>query len=352
MEWVDRKFLFEMENIWWKINVLILTFFISMILSDTGVHSQYVSYNDIVQMGAQCDPFDNCRQRRQRDQLSTYNCNCDESCVQFDTCCIDSPYRSVVPVAPTTDMKCRRTYKYGGPVVYMIDTCKNRNLPKEALCESGDPEQMKDPFLLVPVTSLKTGKTYKNHFCAVCNEDTNAQQLVPWNIELNGRSQTLKENNLPDLTYDENRHSWRIIGEDDGWVYIKIKIPDTLQHIVKTCILNLISNCSSSWTDASVRNKCTAFMAKVAFRNEIEDDWYRNPYCAICNFEKIASRVCQAYEGSGFAFVDQTPFVKLFVLKDRDTKCGPKMAYDTFAKKCRCNSRDSIMKDRVFVRRS
>ncbi|GFU41893.1 uncharacterized protein NPIL_675421 [Nephila pilipes] len=269
-----------------RLNVLLTLFEVFVVISVSGVHSQHALCKEIVQMGAQCDPFDNCRLPRDNDQDIKYNCNCERSCLLFDTCCIDSPYRSPHgSVAPTAEMKCRRTSGSGSPEVYMIDYCKNRNLPRETLCES-DPEEKNDPLLMLLVISLKTGKTYKNYFCAICNEDTGANQLHIWDVQLTGRSGTINGNILPDLTYDKTRFSWYVVGEDMD-VYIKVQIPDVLKRVVKKCVVNLISNCSSNWTDVSVRQKCAAYMAQVAFNKGWEVYWYRNPHCAKCNFRNI-----------------------------------------------------------------
>ncbi|GFV54269.1 uncharacterized protein TNCV_4365441 [Trichonephila clavipes] len=77
-----------------------------------------VSYDELVQMNVQCNPFDNCRKPRVNHQFNEYNCDCDSSCVDFDSCCIDSPHRSSNwPSAPTIGMMCRRLYGYNSPDV-------------------------------------------------------------------------------------------------------------------------------------------------------------------------------------------------------------------------------------------
>ncbi|GFT55434.1 uncharacterized protein NPIL_533561 [Nephila pilipes] len=289
-------------------------------------------------MNATCSPLDSCRESRTNDQLTKYNCICDSFCVEFDTCCLDSPYRSSYgPVAPTTDMECGAVNGYN-PHVYKIDSCKSPYLPPEPLCES-DPRQENDPFLLIPVTSLATGKTYKNYFCAICNEDTPSDRLELWDLKMVGSNPKLKEINMPRIRYV---NGWRTV---DGNIFVDpiAKIPSGLESYVKTCESDLVSNCSSKWQDASVAIKCASYMAKVT----VSFIWYRNPHCALCNFENIEYLGCKIY----FSLVD-TIFVKLFVLKDRKRKCGPKMVYDKFSDKCRCNSREYLMRDGQCVSRT
>ncbi|GFT55438.1 uncharacterized protein NPIL_533581 [Nephila pilipes] len=301
-------------------------------------------YNELVQMNVTCSPLDSCREPRANDQLNKYNCICDYCCVEFDTCCLDSPYRSSYgPVAPTTDMECRAVTG-DRELVYMIDSCKSPYLPPEPLCES-DPRQEKDPFLLIPVTSLATGKTYKNYFCAICNEDTPSDQLELWDLQLQGATPKLNETEMPRIRYSV--YDWRTV-DDDVYVYPVAKIPRGLESYVKTCPRDLVSNCSEEWQDASVAKKCASYMAKVF----VFFTWYRNPHCALCNFEETKYMQCEEYKVPESEFVDQTIFVKLFVLKDRERKCGAKMVYDKFADKCRCNSREYFMRDGQCVSRS
>ncbi|GFQ90225.1 retrovirus-related Pol polyprotein from transposon 297 [Trichonephila clavata] len=349
-----RHFLSKKEIMWrtkLSINLAVWALFSSAV----GVWDVFmtgVSYDDLVQMNAQCDPFDNCQNPRVNHQLNGYNCDCDSLCVEFDSCCIDSPHRNS-NWPPRTDVTCRKVYGYNNPDVYMMYSCKNRNFPPEILCGSSA-EESNDLFLVIPVTSLTTGITYRNYFCAVCNEDIEADQLVLWNLEVQGHSTRLQSSSIPNLMYDASINSWRIVG--DFPVRISIKMPHRLTHIVKPCTADLISNCSKHWQDVSVAEICAEYMAKILFE-EYRDQfvWYRNPHCAVCNFKKIERRKCQkseAFSASSKPMVGKDSFVhdvkkvfeswdvsgilflKLFQLQDKDEICDRKMIYDIFSKKC------------------
>ncbi|GFY43808.1 uncharacterized protein TNIN_253361 [Trichonephila inaurata madagascariensis] len=371
---MDWAFPLKMKIMWstkLSINLAVLALF-SSALGVWDVFMTEVSYDELVQMNSQCDPFDNCQNPRVNHQLNEYNCDCDSSCVEFDSCCIDSPHRnSSWPSAPTLDLTCRRVYGYNSPDVYMMDSCKNPNLPSESLCGSSA-EESNDLFLIIPVTSLTTGITYRNYFCAVCNEDTETDQLVLWNFAVHGPIAKLQSSSIPNLTYDASIQSWRIVG--DFPVSISIKMPNILTRIVKPCTEDLISNCSKYWQDVSVAEKCAAYMAKIMFKEDLDRlVWYRNPHCAVCNFKKIEHRKCQkskafsssikpmggiksfapdvkkAFQSGG---VSGILFLKLFQLQDKDEVCGCKMIYDKFSKKCRCNSRHSFLRDGKCINRT
>ncbi|GFT02401.1 uncharacterized protein NPIL_302711 [Nephila pilipes] len=331
----------------------------SLALGQLDISWANVSYSELVQMNAHCYPLDTCQQPRDSNQLDKYNCDCDSSCVMFDSCCIDSPYRTAL----ATDLKCRKVYK--GSHVYMVDSCRNPDLVPETLCGS-DAEERNDLFLVIPVTSLSTGITYKNYFCAVCNENTETDQLILWNLQVRGRFvRLIADNIMPNFKYDTYSKSWRIVGE--SIVNIAIVMPNDLEYIVRTCSEELISNCAKEWKDVSVVKKCAAYMAKIAIVESSQVFWFRNPHCALCNFKKVEKSKCNnlevlksflpnkhkqirnntqrnSYHPMSYD-VSSIPFLKIFQLHDKP-KCGSRMIYDKLGKKCRCNSQHSLFEAR------
>ncbi|GIY08384.1 uncharacterized protein CDAR_274641 [Caerostris darwini] len=339
-----------------KMNIIILMIKMFIILETLvyfiffGVYCNLeVTYKEIEELEAACNPLDRCLKNRTTDQLDIYNCNCDNSCVEFDTCCLESKFRtSDSSNVPRSDMKCLRVYGSEGLEVYMIDTCKNNHTDTKSLCESNG-EDINDPFLMIPVTSPATGKTYKNYFCSVCNENIEDQdQVIFWNLQLRGKSPSLDSSSVPDLKYDPIAKSWVVLQNDNTTVNVSISlyIADGAYSRVKMCKAGMISNCSVDWQDASIEKKCASYMAAVGYYTINGWRWYRNPHCAFCNFEDTKFRKCAPFRfRTKWTFIDKTMFVGLFVLKDESKSCGSKMVYDKFAKKCRCNARDSLMKD-------
>jgi hypothetical protein len=103
------------------------------------------------------------------------NCLCDDLCMQYGDCCLDSPRYS-----PDQWRKAEqrftcvefRQYKSN----WVVNTCPAGWTDEEtrSLCEVF-PEigkQYKDPFAQLPVTSINNRVTYRNIHCARCNGET------------------------------------------------------------------------------------------------------------------------------------------------------------------------------------
>ncbi|GFU41892.1 uncharacterized protein NPIL_675411 [Nephila pilipes] len=96
-------------------------------------------------------------------------------------------------------------------------------------------------------------------------------------------------------------------------------------------------------------------MARIGFyeADNVTMRFYKNPHCALCNSEDLSKYQCEeSFIGIQEHALDSTLFVKLFLLTNRKNKCEPDQVYDRFAKKCRCNSRESYMENGKCVSRS
>ncbi|GIY72212.1 uncharacterized protein CEXT_8411 [Caerostris extrusa] len=115
-------------------NIIILMIKVFVILETlmffifSGVYCNVeVTYKELEELEAACNPIDRCPKNRTFDNLDIYNCDCDRSCVEFDTCCLESKFRlSDSSNVQRSDMKCRPVYGTGKLEVFMIDTCKKQ----------------------------------------------------------------------------------------------------------------------------------------------------------------------------------------------------------------------------------
>ncbi|GFQ86740.1 uncharacterized protein TNCT_73371 [Trichonephila clavata] len=325
-----------------------------MLFSNNAVLAD-VTVDDLKEMGAHCVYLDTCDAFfRDSDDLGSYTCDCKSICTGYNTCCVDSEYRNATLIpSPKTEDECLPVYGRVDLSAYMIDKCKNKDIPSESLCGSSA-EENNDPFLMIPVTSSVTGKSYKNYFCAVCNENTHEDQLVSWSISLSGKTERIKNSSsVPDMLYDTTLKSWVVLEEDGSSTNVSIKINPVPDLDVRRCKA-MITTCPKEWDDLSVKEKCEGnYMARIGFEGVEKMRWYKNPHCALCNFEDISKYKCEeSFIGIKEHIFDSTLFVKLFVLTDRRNKCGPNLVYDRFAKKCRCNSRESFLRDGKCVSRT
>ncbi|GFU17036.1 uncharacterized protein NPIL_521661 [Nephila pilipes] len=337
---------------------MILGFGILLVCGATIViadSSAGVTLNDIKEMNAHCDYLDNCEQRFWiQDDLFSDSCECQSICVEYNTCCVDSEYRNATRLpTPRTDDECLPVHGRTDLYVYMIDKCKNRDIPSEPLCESSA-EESNDPFLMIPVTSSATGKIYKNYFCAICNENVNEDQVAFWNLQLSGKTQRVQDSTMPNILYNTTLESWVVLEDDGSTTTVTVEIEPLDVGKIRKC-KPMITACPKEWKDSSVKAKCEGnYMARIGFyeADNVTMRFYKNPHCALCNFEDLSKYKCEEGSIAVPYFFDSTIFVKLFVLTDRGNKCEPDQVYDRFAKKCRCNSRESYMKNGKCASRS
>ncbi|XP_071042088.1 uncharacterized protein [Parasteatoda tepidariorum] len=306
-----------------------------------------VIYEDMKSLNVTCNGMDSCEVPRTNEAWN-YNCNCDETCSFLGTCCVDSKYRQKYKQKYLKNVECRQLNNNRQFYYPLINNCnpylQYDNTTKE-LCE-GRGEYLNDPFLDILVTDPATGITYKNYYCFVCNENSGEERLIPWDVVLGGDLEKVnKSEELPNLQNFE-RDSWRWVLDDDNVTEVSLfhALPEVLEDCLPYCYaFNIVSECALNWTDENVRTMCHEYMALTRFRSEDlhKHRYYRNPHCAICNYENMDDMVCMIegeYKTSAPGGLIPTGdyFVRLFSLHDKASyQCSGRMVYDHFAKKCR-----------------
>ncbi|GIX66730.1 uncharacterized protein CEXT_454511 [Caerostris extrusa] len=243
--------------------------------------------------GVNCHPVDSCEKVPER-QFSGRNCWCDDTCLLWSNCCFDAEFKSILKHGRLKENeKCIKDDVLDP--VYMVDTCGSR-YPGDSLCTSNATDN-DDPLLMIPVTSTATGTTYKNYFCALCNEDVGVEHLEPWNLKIVGWEEVLGQPSLPQLKYDRSIRAWTLVeGNSSVTVYVNARVPDILQSTVVPCQWRLVDRCAHNWSDADVETKCSSYMSLVEDKTGLQ---YRNPYCAICNYVDIKDIDCVHLPGFG-----------------------------------------------------
>ncbi|GIX92031.1 uncharacterized protein CEXT_350131 [Caerostris extrusa] len=212
---------------------------------------EVVTNNTVESLLSNCSHSDNCQGNRTDDAVYDYYCNCDDSCTKYDTCCKDSKHRaesgSVTKL--DADVKCVFLRDGSDRHVFMVDTCKVKdvyvaqssrhvNTHIYTHCRN-DAEDNDNPFLMIPVTSKVTGTTYKNYFCAVCNEDINMDQLTLWDLTLEGQSNASEVHLMSALRYSTKFKSWVIMKNANIFkssrVSISLGVPEYLVSTVQFC---------------------------------------------------------------------------------------------------------------------
>lgn len=211
------------------------------------------------------------------------------------------------------------------------------------LCETVNTS---DPVAAMPVTSSRTGVTYRNAHCALCHNDVTETRLDVWRPRLECpsllQSQLSKSENFTDsLTWSTQKFQWGL-ELDRAWHACEIDpvIPETSAHIIRRCQPNTVHTCAINWTNSDVRNRCEAYTSLVYEGSTA----YRNPHCAVCNNVPLQSLACFKIAHRSFYNKDFSPnaFAILFDLVGKPDgavgkvkPCDDDQLYDPFYKKCR-----------------
>lgn len=338
-----------------------------------------ISYEELKKLNATCDPEDTCQHLQRHDDspgVSRFQkCSCNRLCSQFDTCCIDSFYNSVK--SSNLRPACRKIRSsYIDAAYFMVDRCSHDGRTDSAfskLCDTVWDGEDDDIMKLVPVTSLLTSMTYKNYFCFRCHESTG--DYLYWNVWLksNDTCNVQTEMKHEALSYSKEKKSWVVqIEKSDIWISVDLKfdVPQEIWSLPVECEPDLISDCNLNWTDSSTREKCLAYMAVVFFKRDWEVLTYRNPHCALCNFESLDGMICKRTgpmlraKGSAndFGEPEKAPFSFTHLLdinrRDGNTvgkiqRCRTDHVWDPFAKRCRavtCALPGFVRKGKTCVR--
>ncbi|KFM65817.1 hypothetical protein X975_15734, partial [Stegodyphus mimosarum] len=320
-----------------------------------------VSYKDLQELGVSCYPLDSCKMSRNQDRLDNYNCNCDERCAIWDTCCVDSPFlnsvgnssRNIIPV-------CSKVY---GKLdyVFMVGHCSQQwagDNATEKLCLD-DGEKSNDPLLIVPVTNLQTGITYENYFCSLCNEKEDSDELLFWHVLMSSESEAFSAILSPVISYSQTLQSWIITddNENDRFapVSLSVEVPETLRAQLRWCRPGVISDCSPLWNDDATKEKCKAYTAIILVYNNGTNMEYKNVHCAICNYQTFEDMQCSTntFERSPMKL---PKFLRIFDLNSVNTgrkQCEKPSVYDPLAKKCRvvkCIRSDYVLRNGKCVK--
>jgi hypothetical protein len=120
-----------------------------------------------------------------------------------------------------------------------------------------------DPISSLPITNMKSGYTYKNYFCALCNNQTFTDRMEVWKPRLECPSLFTKEMEnitrgtlLNQLEYrpDEGRWGVRVTrGKSEVWNSCGIDpvVPQDVEYLVRFC-KPAIKDCPSGYNNTDV----------------------------------------------------------------------------------------------------
>lgn len=212
-------------------------------------------------------------------------CHCDDECHTYGDCCLDKLIsnpsgRNKGLVCMKTTFKIRSEANEPKDVkhYYMIGFCPASFKDKEVInnCESDIEE---DVNLNRPVTSLDTSMTYRNKYCAICN---NVEIFTPWLLRVNcSDTVAFSERNSPE---DLLRTA---ISDDQCDIFIEPSITLPVRRCWPTTSQVMSCNVTGNWVayDRFLELACRAYSNPFAHWKLPSGpmDMYRNVFCYHCN---------------------------------------------------------------------
>ena len=239
-------------------------------------------------------------------------CSCDDSCIDNDRCCLTKlamdlenggrsterqpaikseciPATSAVYFTESTkisisyllhpvETKCFPQNGYNATKRYnsTITSCEQPNVHHYVIDE------------MTPVSSLISGRSYWNKYCAMCNNDS--QDIEPWSAMVHvERPYCYFFNKYFQLGTETFASFFKSIIKAGKFVYRK---PNKLKYI--PCLLtNDGSDCDSRSLSGDnpkerfMRDACSNFSAAVLIRGKIRASPYKNIFCFFCGGDEI-----------------------------------------------------------------
>ncbi|KAH6943631.1 hypothetical protein HPB50_024835 [Hyalomma asiaticum] len=192
-------------------------------------------------------------------------CSCAPNCRAYKDCCWNVPYRELYEnqIADSSCVEVQIGSSWN-KFVYMVTGCPPA-WPDQSVrdkCEMAG--AFNDTFYLIPVTSV-THVTYRNGFCALCNEDI--INATFWNTTTAGAADRVRVV-LPDIVESQPPLHLRPCSEDG---------PN--------------DNCTKAVPEW-VSRRCKTYYAPVQDIEDPSAQAYRNVYCAMCNGANISTLTC------------------------------------------------------------
>lgn len=220
--------------------------------------------------------------------IQSRNCFCDSICEQYGDCCSNSnilqnkQYQCIDFLLPTIDSK---IMPFNRLSVWMRNQClpiyigsqidkQCRNLNNQSFDNN--------PILYIPVTSLKTNITYRNYYCAYCNNDLH-DNLEFWEYKTfcygDGTDKDyLILNNDDDVQY----YIYNLTKDCSKTILYPHKRGNSQPSVfIRPCKNSLSTNCPLNTSNDLAKN-CSSYGTAYRYLKN-SSLIYENIYCAQCN---------------------------------------------------------------------
>ncbi|KAH7976115.1 hypothetical protein HPB52_008674 [Rhipicephalus sanguineus] len=182
-------------------------------------------------------------------------CSCPLNCKTYSDCCWNVEHDRETLEAPGISCVRMTTEETGHYPVYMVSSCRNAWPDDDVRAACEGTQFLGDHFNLIPVTSNSGEVTYRNGFCALCNDD------------------------IINTTF------WKFALDEELGQYFVVPPKLTLRrpaHYLRPCVDDSLVDTCSLEVPETVSRKCKAYYAPV-ISDPAGGPTFKNLYCALCN---------------------------------------------------------------------
>lgn len=266
-------------------------------------------------------------------------CYCDSQCTLYNDCCFDAPAAKSKRFQTNARFSCSSLGRNVN--IYLIDQCARQWWGSAALqrkCE--DQSGSVDISMAVPVTDMNTNITYRNVYCAECN-NVEQRNLLPFHLSIQCHDQLAEMNdtygfviqNILNVNGYWGIYHWNQNSGDMEFMYCSIfqHLPISEQLAVRRCDIDMVSTCSHGWNFEPTRHRCMSTNMHIVYGSYGKR--YRNIHCAVCNYIPANDISCRPPQhGFGFGGGFSPNFNMLTYAWNA---CGIREVYDSKSDKCR-----------------
>ena len=206
--------------------------------------------------------------------MSRNSCRCDNECTLYGDCC-----SGFTPSANA---------RSGASLLYELLECLRvdftgdllddgvKSLPMVSGCRqpTEHKDQCTNASLFLPVTDPHTNFTFRNIYCALCN-NISQDQVVPWIAEFSCSS-----NIVQSLQANSSRMNWTFEAFREACFLNKYVAPTT-KAPDRNCIPHVSTCSNNSSSSPDLVHNCTRGPYDLV--TTLDKRIFRNQYCALCN---------------------------------------------------------------------
>ncbi|CAL4139132.1 unnamed protein product [Meganyctiphanes norvegica] len=258
-----------------------------------------------------CHPLDSCEPLPAGGQETGHSrtCRCDSLCAVYGDCCMDAEeYKANIQSRNVLAHSCVSLVEYNN--IYIRGQCRDgwQGEREIELCNRAEVKYIRKNISLdLPITSLHTGITYANIYCAICNEDISSLSRWLPRLECNELPQNYpKEEVRKNLHYSNEIQTWVITLNREVEYDIEVtcvmnpEAPESVKALLRPCEITK-AYCAANWTDSHTQQLCLNHMARVYTGT---GESYRNRFCAICDNIKENHITCEKPLSVGYRSFD------------------------------------------------